>query len=224
MEAFVPIRLPLSDSDSLISSPAQLGDGMKLKIAIIGPKVHNVGYRYFLMNNAMSRRIRMFEAHNIEGETEQEVEVLIDSDEGKVATFKELARTKWPKRAEVSSVSFEDFDGDVMRIGEYAQFCTTIQMDKAIPVLLDIRDDTKAMKEDIGSMKGDMRSVKEDIGSMKGDLKCVRDNTASLIKGQNDTIGEFRDLREDLARRDSGERLARMEKDVRTIKSKLSIR
>lgn len=183
---------------------------MKLRIAITGPKVHNVDYRYFLMSKAMSRRIRMFEAHNIEGEKEQEVEVLIDSDEGKVAAFKELARTKWPERAEVSSVSFEDFDGDVMRIGEYAQFCTTIQMDKAIPVLLDIRDDTKAMKED--------------IGSMKGDLKCVRDNTASLIKGQNDTIGEFRDLREDLARRDSGERLARMEKDVRTIKSKLSIR
>jgi hypothetical protein len=83
-----------------------------------------------------------------------------------------------------------------MRIGEYAHFCTTVQLDKAIPVLLDIRDD----------------------------LKAVRNDTSSLIKGQNDTMEEIRDLREDLTRRDSGERLVRMEKDIRTIKSKLSIR
>ncbi len=40
---------------------------MKIKIRITGRKVHDVGYRYFLMSMAMSNRIRMFEAHNIEG-------------------------------------------------------------------------------------------------------------------------------------------------------------
>ncbi|MGB7545386.1 MAG: hypothetical protein WBL92_07275 [Methanothrix sp.] len=39
---------------------------MKLKIKISGPKVHDVGYRYFLMSMAMANRIRMFEAHNTE--------------------------------------------------------------------------------------------------------------------------------------------------------------
>ncbi len=183
---------------------------MKLKIKITGPKVHEVGYRYFLMSMAMSRRIRRFEANNIEGEEEQEVEVVVDGDEEKVAAFKELTRTKWPDRAEVSSVCFEDYDGDVMRIGEYAQFCATVQMNKALPILLDIRDDTR-------SMKNDLKSVKDDTGSLiKGQ--------DTLIKGQKDIVDEIRDLREDLARRDSGERLIRIEKDVSTIKSKLSIR
>ncbi len=176
---------------------------MKLRIKITGPRVHEVGYRYFLMSKAMSRRIRKFEAHNIESEGEQEVEVLVEGDEEKVDAFKDMTRTKWPRRAEVSRVSFEDYDGDVMRIGEYAQFCTTVQLDKAIPVLLDMRDDLKAVKEDTGSLKKG-----QDV----------------LITGQADIADEIRALRDDLASRDCGERLVRMEKDIRTIKSKLSIR
>ena len=31
---------------------------MKIKIKITGPKVHDVGYRYFLMSNAMDLGLR----------------------------------------------------------------------------------------------------------------------------------------------------------------------
>jgi hypothetical protein len=48
---------------------------------ISGPKVHDVGYRYFLMNKAMASRIKMFEAHNIEYKQEQQVMVLVDGGE-----------------------------------------------------------------------------------------------------------------------------------------------
>jgi hypothetical protein len=51
---------------------------MKLKAKIAGPKVHDVGYRYFLMSMAMSNRIRMFEAHNIESNDGDEVLVLAE--------------------------------------------------------------------------------------------------------------------------------------------------
>lgn len=54
---------------------------MKLRIRIIGPKVHDVGYRYFLMSMAMANGIRRFEAHNIERCTEKEVLVLVDGGE-----------------------------------------------------------------------------------------------------------------------------------------------
>ncbi len=40
------------DTGSLISSWVERNDGMKLRIMIEGPKVHDVGYRYFLMTLA----------------------------------------------------------------------------------------------------------------------------------------------------------------------------
>jgi len=122
---------------------------MKLKVKITGPKVHDVGYRYFLMSMAMSNRIRMFEAHNLESDGNQEVLVFVDGEEKAVEAFSALVKTKRPALSEVSNIDFEDFNGEIMRIGEYAQFCSTVQLNKAIPVLLDMRDDLKEMKGDI---------------------------------------------------------------------------
>lgn len=204
---------------------------MKLKITIAGPKVHEVGYRYFLMSMAMSRRIRRFEAHNIEGEKEQEVEVLIDGDEAKVAAFKELARAKWPKQAVISNVSFDNYDDEVMDIGEYAQFCTTIQLNKAIPVLLGIRDNTcsliKGQSETISaisSVDNKMDRMLDKQDQTISAISSVDNKMDRMIDGQDETVSEIRDLHEDLVRRDSGERLAGMEKDIRSIKSKVGLR
>jgi acylphosphatase len=174
---------------------------MKQKMRILGPRVHDVGYRYFLMSNAMSRGIRMFEAHNIEGGEEDEVMVLVDGGEKEIAALRKLVETRRPERAEVSKVAFEDYDSDVIRIGEYAQFCTTVQMNKAIPVLLDIRDDMKSMKDD---------------------MKSLAEGQDILIKGQNEIVIEIRSMRENLIER-SDDRLARMEKDTQAIKTTIGI-
>ena len=99
---------------------------MKIKIKIIGHKVHDVGYRYFLMSMAMSNRIRMFEAHNIEGSEGKEVHVFAEGDEEAIKAFCTLVEIKRPAHSEVSNIIFDDFDGEVMKIGEYAQFCATV--------------------------------------------------------------------------------------------------
>jgi len=105
---------------------------MKRKIKITGPKVHDVGYRYFLMSMAMSDRIRMFEAHNTESDSNQEVQVFVDGEEKAVEAFRSLVKTKRPAHSEVSNIAFEDFDGEIMRIGEYAQFYSTVLLNKLI--------------------------------------------------------------------------------------------
>jgi acylphosphatase len=136
---------------------------MKLKIKITGPKVHDVGYRYFLMSMAMTNRIRMFEAHNIEGNEGNEVLVFAEGDEEAIKAFRVLAETKRPARSEVSSIAFEDYDGDVMKIGEFAQFCSIVQLNKAIPVLLDMRDDMKAMRKTTDATLDEIKGMREDI-------------------------------------------------------------
>ena len=163
---------------------------MKLKIKISGPKVHDVGYRYFLMSMAMANRIRMFEAHNTESSDGEEVLVFVDGEEDAVKGFLTLVRAKRPARSEVSGIFSDGFEGEVMKIGEYAQFCSTVQLNKAIPLLLDIRDDMKEIKVDIKEVKVDPKEIKTDITEIKTDVqenewryKCSAEEYSSHSRG-----------------------------------------
>ena len=174
---------------------------MKQKITITGPKVHDVGYRYFLMSMAMTNRIRMFEAHNIESNEGDEVLAFLDGNEETVKAFRTLAETKRPARSEVSSIAFDDYDGDVMKIGEFAQFCSIVQLNKAIPVLLDMRDDLKAVRK-----TSDMTL---------DEIKAVR-------KTGDETLSEIKGLREDI-QPGYATRFSQMQSDVRAIKERLGM-
>jgi acylphosphatase len=105
---------------------------MRLKITITGPKVHDVGYRCFLMNLAMSSGIRKFEAHNMESGEGQEVKVFVDGSEETVEAFQKLIEKKRPAAAEVSSIFSEDYDREVMRITEYAQVLMAVLLNKLL--------------------------------------------------------------------------------------------
>ena len=148
---------------------------MKLKIKITGPKVHEVGYRYFLMSNAMDMGLKGFHARNKTGEIKPEVIALVEGDEETIADYKKLVETQKPEHSEVSGIAFEEYDGDIMKTESYAQICSAIQLNKAIPVLLEIRDNTKNTIEEIKGMREDIqpgygmtfRQVQSDIRAIK---------------------------------------------------------
>ena len=155
---------------------------MKLKVTITGPKVHDVGFRYFLMSNAIDLGLSGFRARNGMNGKEQEVIALVEGDQGAIADFRRLIEVQKPERSEVSNIVFEDYEGDVMRAGEYAQICTALQLNKAIPILLKIQDNTnptpqileeiKGLREDIQPgfamqfqrVQSDVRAIKERLG------------------------------------------------------------
>ena len=136
---------------------------MKLKIKIAGPKVHDVGYRYFLLSMAMSNRIKMFEAYNTERSECEEVLVFVEGNDEVVKAFRAQVETRRPDRSNVSNIVFDDFEGDIMKIGEYSQFCSIVQLNKAIPVLLDMRDDMKAMRKTTDATLDEIKGMREDI-------------------------------------------------------------
>ena len=151
---------------------------MKLKIKITGPKVHDVGYRYFLMRNAIDMGLKGFHARNRMSGEEQEVIALVEGDEEAIADFGKSVENRKPEHSVVSNIAFEDYEGDVMRAGEYAQVCTALQLNKAIPVLLEIRDNTKStpqILEEIKSLREDiqpgygmtLRQVQADVRAIK---------------------------------------------------------
>ena len=116
----------------------------------------------------------MFEAHNTESDGNQEVLVFADGEDKAVEAFRALVKTKRPARSEVSNISFDDFEGEIMRIGEYAQFCSTVQLNKAIPVLLEIRDNTATtpqILEEIKAVRKTTNATLEEIKGLREDIQ-----------------------------------------------------
>jgi len=153
-----------------------------------------VGYRYFLMSNAIDIGLKGFHARNRTGEKGPEVTALVEGDEETIADFKRLIETQKPEHSQVSSIAFEDYKGDIMKTESYAQICSAIQLNKAIPLLLDIRND---MKE------------------MKGDMKAMRNTTDA-------TLDEIKGMREDI-QPGYGMNFRQMQVDVRAIKERLGM-
>jgi len=70
---------------------------MKLKVKIIGSRVHEVGYRYFPMTNAINMGLKGFQARNRTNGKDQEVIALVEGDEEAIADFKDLVKTQKPE-------------------------------------------------------------------------------------------------------------------------------
>jgi acylphosphatase/uncharacterized protein YjbJ (UPF0337 family) len=174
---------------------------MKLKIKITGPKVHDVGYRVFLLKNAMNTALPGLSTYNWEEDGQREVIALVEGDEARIKVFLKTIEKNKPELAEVSKVTSEPYDGDVGRTSEVAMLCSFVQLDKAIPLLLDMRDDLK-------EMKGDMKE-------MKGDMKAVRKTTDA-------TLDEIKGMREDI-QPGYGMTLRQVQADVRAIKERLGM-
>jgi hypothetical protein len=125
----------------------------------------------------------------------------VEGDEARIAPFLQVIERNKPELAEVSKVTSEPYDGDVGRTIEVAMLCSFVQLDKAIPLLLDMRDDLK-------EMKGDMKE-------MKGDMKAMRKTTDA-------TLEEIKGMREDI-QPGYGMTLRQVQSDVRAIKERLGM-
>lgn len=177
---------------------------MKLKITIAGPKVHDVGYRVFLLKQAMNTALPGLSAYNWEKSGQQEVIALVEGDEARINAFLKELEKKKPELAEISGVISEPYDGEVGRTSEVAMLCSFVQLDKAIPLLIDMRDDLKAVRKNT-----DM------IPQISEDIKEVRKTTDA-------TLGEIKGLREDIQ---SGYAMnfRQMQSDIRAIKERLGM-
>jgi acylphosphatase len=123
------------------------------------------------MSNAIDMGLKGFHARNRTGEKEPEVIALVEGDEETIADFKRLIETQKPEHSQVSSIAFEDYKGDIMKTESYAQICSAIQLNKAIPLLLDIRNDMKEMKGDMKAMRNTTETTLEEIKGMREDIQ-----------------------------------------------------
>jgi acylphosphatase len=175
---------------------------MKRKIQIFGPKVHGVGYRPWLTDAAIDAGLKGFFASNRMDDKIQYVLVLAEGDEDSVAYLERFMRENTTELDKVDRIDTESFTGSVMPLDKYAAINTSSQMNKAIPLLV--------------SMDGK-------LDNMNGKLDSVNGKLDGMLEKQDETISEIQDMHEDLINR-SDFRLTRIEKDIKTIKTKLSLR
>ena len=168
---------------------------MKRKIQIFGPNVHDVGYRPWLTDAAIDAGLNGFFASNRMDDKIQSILVLAEGDEDSVAYLERFVRDNTPELAKVDRIDTESFTGSVMPLDRYAAINPSSQMNKAIPLLL----------------------------SMDGKLDSMNGKLDGMLEKQDETISEIRDMHEDLINR-SDFRLTRIETDIKTIKTKLSLR
>jgi len=97
---------------------------MKQQAKITGPKVHDVGYRIFLMEAALDCGVVRISAYWRKEDSSQAVICLVEGDEAGITAFQKFIESHKPEHAEVSDITWEDYDGEVMRISEFAQINT----------------------------------------------------------------------------------------------------
>lgn len=156
---------------------------MKLRITITGPKIHDVGYRPWLTELAMNTALRGFEVYNDEENGQQVVIALIEADEQRIKRFLNAIKTTQPQPAKVSGVTSEEYTGDVMPVWQAATMGSFTQLNKAIPILLDMRDDLKAVRKTTDATLEEIKGLREELQPglgeqlrrMQADIRALKD-------------------------------------------------
>ena len=108
---------------------------MKQKIVIAGPKVHGIGYRPFLISLADEFEIGKFSVHNSEEDGKQIVIAKADAVYAQLIAFIDAVRARKPKKADVSGIRSEPFEGRMPSIVRTSMLSMSYQLAKGIDAI-----------------------------------------------------------------------------------------
>ena len=200
---------------------------MKLKIVIHGPKVHNVGYRYFLLSNADNLGLKGFSARNMKANGQQVVQILLEGDDGQVSEFLEVAKTQQPKAAEVADIAFEDYQDRVESLSKFSFRFQSLQVSKGIESILRIEKLQETMLEKQDQMLGKQDQMLDKLENVRLDIVDeIRTSSESLISemknaGERNAV-DLRDSHTDL-KCYLDEKLGKIEVDISRIKARIGM-
>jgi len=211
---------------------------------ITGRKVCGVGYRPFLLMNALNIGLENIFAYNRESKM---VVVRVSGEEDVTDRYIDLVRSSFPAHAEVSNIEVREFEGPVMETIQFLQILQFEQISKGIPAILNIdkkqgqmlekqdsmleKQDSMLEKQDSMLEKQDSMLEKQDttieiLRGIKEDTTFIKEET-TIIKEETSTIKDDTSaLREDLSlvQKDSslGEKYEQLSREIVEIKATLA--
>jgi len=182
---------------------------MRKRIWIKGPKVHDLGYRLFLLEEADRLGLTGFDAKNLVEEGMQVIEILVEGEDRRVDSFLNFVKTSRPEGAEITEVVVENYGGEVRSMDSFYRSFSASQLSKIVTIGL-------SMLKEQREMRVEMREGFNTLGNK------IDTGFKESINRHDQILKEIRNLRTDL-RSYIEERLQRLEKDVRMIKERLGI-
>jgi acylphosphatase len=168
---------------------------MKAKKIVIKGKVHDVGYRLFLLSEAESGFVEKFDARNVLINGKQHLIVLVGGVEEKINRFVEFAKSNYPPEASVESVVVKDYGEEVRSIDSFRQSFMVFQLTKIAHAGVGMLGKQDAMlgKQDAMLGKQDAMLGKMDAMIGKQDktieiLEAVKGDTSKMLDKQDETI------------------------------------
>ncbi len=179
----------------------------KLKVKITGSKVHDVGYRVFLVNKALSLGVNNFNAFNTYFDGTQTVIAIIEANDEVIEEFKNYVTDFRPIEAITENISFEDYKNTVPPIERVMQSFQMEQWGKGIPILLQISE-----------------KLDNNTSILKENTAILRENTSILKDFKNETNENLGHLTNIMTKHDvdAQERIANLTMEISGIKERLS--
>ncbi len=176
----------------------------KKRLVIKGPKIHNIGYRFFLYDEALRIGLSCFDAKNIKNDLDV-VNVLVGGEEDRVRLFLDFAKTNYPPEAEVGEVIEEEYEGDVRSVELFERSFMLEQQSKLAVYGLNMLE---KHDEHIGLTRDILTKQDEHIGITKNGFESVTHE----LKGFKELHEELRELRHEVNELKGA--VARIEKKV----------
>lgn len=149
-----------------------------IEIVIRGPKVVEVGYRAFLLVNAMTIGIGKVFAFNVD----ESVVVRVCGAEDKIDRYVDFVKSAFPLHVQVDKIEVKDFEGEVTEALVFMQFLQFEQINKAIPAIISIDK-----KQDIMISKQEktltvLEGVREDTSIIRKDVSSIKNDVSTLAR------------------------------------------
>ena len=171
---------------------------MKLTLKISGAKVHDVGYRAFLLEAAEDLRIRGFFAQNTLEEGLQAVIVYLEGNEASMGKFQKIAQMQRPDKAVVSAITLAECSDEVEDIEVFAARFQARQLRKGISSIIRIEEKQDKMIDLQTQMLGKQDQVLAKQDQMLEKQDHVVGKLDQMLEKQDQMIDKLEDVRHDI--------------------------
>ncbi len=159
---------------------------MGKRVLIKGPRVQDVGYRLFLLNEAERLRISCFQADNVG----KDAVVLFDGNETQTEEFIKFVKNEFPKHALIEDVEVSDYGDNITSVEAYSRRLMIEQLGKIVDVGLSMlnKQDEMINKQD-GMIKKQDETLNE-IRGLRKDLRSFVEERFAKLEHEIATIKE----------------------------------
>jgi len=206
---------------------------MKAKKIVIKGKVHDVGYRLFLLSEAERLFIEKFDARNVLINGEQHLIVLVGGAEEKISRFVEFTESNYPPEASVESVEVKDYGEEVRSIDSFRQSFMVFQLTKIAQAGVGMlgkqdamlgKQDTMLDKMDAMLDKQDetIMTIKEESGATREVVRDEGEKTREVVEKVSEVVKEESEKMREVLKEEIVEDVEWVKEEIVEIKTTLS--